>query len=466
MDRQETAAPRFLLAAERSGAGKTTVFCALLSLLLEAGIGVRAFKCGPDYIDPMFHRSVLGIPSFNLDSFLSGRNTVRYLLAKHGEGASNARICALEGVMGYYDGLGGTSDRASAYEIARWTDTPVILLVDAAGRSLSSLASVLGFLKFRKDSRIAGVIFNRLSPMLYPALKKETEEKLGIRALGYVPVLKEFTLESRHLGLVRPEEIGDFKEQVKRLSDAVRSGIDLKGICELASGASPLSYRRPGIRKITDGPVIAVARDPAFCFYYQDNLELLEEMGAKLVFFSPMRDREVPAQADGLYLGGGYPELYGRELSENVPMLESVAAALRDGMPCIAECGGYLYLKQSIADPDGVFWPVAGVLPGESRDAGRLSRFGYALMTAEKDGMFGGLKKAVPVHEFHHWDSAENGDAFHVKKPVGSREWDCGFMTETMYAGFPHLYFYGNMEIPRLFLKKAAERKRQRKERT
>lgn len=450
--------PRFMVAAEKSGQGKTLITCALLELLKEQH-RVSAFKCGPDYIDPMFHRRVAGVPSYNLDSFFSSREELIQLLGLHG---GPDRLGVIEGVMGYYDGLGGSTDRASSYEVAERTHTPVILVADAQGRSFSTLAAVRGFLNFRPDSHIKGVLFNRLSPMLYPALKRAAEEELGIRAVGFVPPLgEEFRLKSRHLGLLRPEEIPGFREEIHRLAKALRPGIDLEAILSIAKEAEPLPARRrrlPQIRKENgEKPVIAVAMDEAFCFYYQDNLETLEAMNAELRFFSPIHDEKVPGEADGLYLGGGYPELYGKELSENASMRASVRELLAQGMPCIAECGGYLYLKQELADADGISWPMCGVLPGGSRDSGRLSRFGYGIMTAMGDSVLGSVGTSVPAHEFHHWDSPENGDCFSFKKPVGTREWSCGYGTESLYAGFPHLYFYGHEPVR--FLELAARRR-------
>ena len=278
----QTSCPRLLLAGTNSGCGKTTVTCAVLQALVNRGLSVAAAKCGPDYIDPMFHSRIIGAKSSNLDPFFFDENTLRFLLAQN---ASGCDVTVIEGVMGYYDGLGGSTDRASSYEVAERTHTPVILVADGQGRSFSTLAAVRGFLNFRPDSHIKGVLFNRLSPMLYPALKRAAEEELGIRAVGFVPPLgEEFRLKSRHLGLLRPEEIPGFREEIHRLAETLRPGIDLEAILSIAKEAEPLPARRrslPQIRKENgEKPVIAVAMDEAFCFYYQDNLETLEAMNA------------------------------------------------------------------------------------------------------------------------------------------------------------------------------------------
>lgn len=497
-ERIQAELPRFLIAAEKSGQGKTMLTCALLSLLKDRGMEVQAFKCGPDYIDPMFHRQVLGVPSRNLDSFFSTENQLCGIMGRCGTAGQHesmgccgitrcqdermadggapeqagsperhgGKIAVVEGVMGYYDGLGGTSDAASTYEAARLTKTPVILIADASGRSLSVLAAIKGFLSYRPDSQIRGILFNRLSPMLYPALKETAERELNIPVVGYVPVLSDFTLESRHLGLIMPREIPEFRKKVQTLAGKIRPGIDLDAILSIADAAPPLSWTPepiPAVKtKRGDAPVIAVAMDEAFCFYYQENFDVLAAMGGRLTFFSPLHDTAVPSEADALYLGGGYPELFGRELSENRSMRESIKRAVENHMPCIAECGGFLYLKERLEDGAGTSWPMCGVLPGGSRNAGRLTRFGYGTMTAETDGVLGPAGCRFPAHEFHHWDGEENGDAFLFQKPVGRRTWSCGYTTKTLYAGFPHLYFYGHYPVD--FLERAAGFREEREE--
>lgn len=456
--------PRIMIAAEKSGGGKTLFTCALLSLLKEKIREVRAFKCGPDYIDPMFHRTVLEIPSRNLDSFFADGDTLRYLLGREVlemEKFPESRIAVLEGVMGFYDGLGGVSERSSAWEVADLTDTPVILLVDMKGRSLSALASINGFLDYKEKSHVTGVVFNRLSPMLYPGLKERAERELGIRVFGYVPELKDLTLESRHLGLVMPEEIPGIRERLDLIKEKVRAGINLDGIIEEAGRAAEIEVKLPEAAgwslsdRIPKKTVVAVAKDEAFCFYYEDNLDLLKKLGAEIQYFSPINDRNLPEGTCAVYLGGGYPELHAKALSENISMRNAIRQAEAEEMPCIAECGGYLYLKDSIADPDGVEWPMAGVLPGGSRDTGKLGRFGYITVTSKKEGLLGPAGTEFRAHEFHHWDSEENGTDFAAKKPVGTRGWDCGYTTESFYAGFPHLYFYSNVKMAANFIRYA-----------
>ena len=362
--------PRILLTAGASGSGKTLITCGLLEAFRRSGKKVTAFKCGPDYIDPMFHTRVLEMKSRNLDTFFADRETVRYLLAKNGRGSD---LAVLEGVMGYYDGVGGISTRAGAYDLAQTTDTPAVLLVNSRGMSLSLIAYIKGFLEYKKDSGIRGVIFNRMSSMLYPRMKKLTEEELGIPCYGYVPELGESFLKSRHLGLVLPDEVPDLKRHVERLAGVLEESLDLEGLLQLAKTAPDLSDGRPGeaeaVLKKGPWPVkIAVAKDEAFCFHYEDNLEFLRELGAVLTEFSPIHDKTLPEEADGLILPGGYPELYAEVLSKNESMRRSIREALAKGLPCQAECGGFLYLQKELKDWKGrsgrwrAFFPGADLI--------------------------------------------------------------------------------------------------------
>ena len=448
--------PRILLTAPASGSGKTLITCGILQALVNRGMKVASFKCGPDYIDPMFHGRVIGTRSRNLDTFFTDTETTRYLFA---ENASDCDIAVTEGVMGYYDGLGGIRTEGSTYDVAAALAIPAVLIVSCRGASLSILAMIKGFLEYRPDSRIKAVILNQISPMIYGQLKPLMEEELGVKVLGYVPKLTDLNLESRHLGLVLPGEIEALKEKLNRLAAVLEETLDLDAFCALAEDTEELTIQVPEI-PVLEAPKkmrLAVAADDAFCFTYQDNLKLLETMGAELVFFSPLQDKKLPEEVDGMILSGGYPELHAKTLSENHSMREAIRKAIEDGMPCIAECGGFLYLHRELEGQDGVFYPMAGVLDAKAYRTDRLGRFGYITLTAEEDQLLGKAGMEIRGHEFHYWDSEQCGNSFHAKKPVGKREWDCVNSSKSLYAGFPHLFFWSNPEAAYEFLKKCEE---------
>lgn len=445
--------PRIMLAAPKSGSGKTLLTCGLLEVLRRRGLNPIACKCGPDYIDPMFHRYVLGIPGRNLDSFFLPTEGVRKVLVDAVR-EEQAGIAVLEGVMGYYDGLGGTETSASSWEIAEITDTPAILVLDCKGASLSAAAMASGFLHFRKKSHIAGVILNRVSSMYYERLAAAVEEASGLPVLGYLPESEEYRMESRHLGLFLPGEIDRLRERIGRLADQMEKSIAVERVLEVA-GMLPLrienkekekaeneSMEAEGIakfpacqeQKVTSRVRIGVARDEAFCFYYQENLHLLEQMGAELVYFSPLRDKKIPDRVDGLLFGGGYPENYARELAKNAAMRESIRRSIAAGMPFLAECGGFLYLHRTLEGSDGKHWEMAGVYPFDAYRTNRLRRFGYVrLLTSSGQEIHG--------HEFHYWESEDPGTDWEAVKPTGNRSWRCIHEKGGQIGGFPHLYY-------------------------
>lgn len=445
----ESVIPRIVLAGTNSGCGKTTVTCAVLQALVNRGLNVGAFKCGPDYIDPMFHSRIIGAKSANLDLHFFSNNTLKYLLAKN---AADRDVGIIEGVMGYYDGMGLTTTKGSTYEVAKVTESPVVLVVGAKGASLSVLATIQGFLTLYPDNNIKGVILNQCTAMTYAALAKEIRERFEIRTLGFLPKMPECELESRHLGLVTAAEVEGLKEKMQAMAVQAEKTIDLDGLLELARKAVPVTCEKVELPR--QEPVrIAVARDKAFCFYYEDSLDALREMGAELVSFSPLEDEKLPENIQGLYLGGGYPELYTKELSGNGSMLESVGAALEKGIPCIAECGGFMYLTQTVG---GV--PMAGALPGECYDNGKLTRFGYVTLRAKHDNLLCKAGEEISAHEFHHWDCTKPGDCFTATKANG-RSWDCCIATDTLYAGYPHFHFYSNLTFAENFYKACIKEK-------
>ena len=443
--------PRILLAAGASGSGKTLLTCGLLQALVNRKMKVASFKCGPDYIDPMFHSRVIGTKSRNLDTFFTDAETTRYLLGKN---AADCDIAVMEGVMGYYDGVGGISTKASAYDLADTTDTPVILVVNSRGMSISLAAYIKGFMEYKENSHIKGVIFNQMSPMLYPRMKELLEKELNIKVLGYVPKMDDCVIESRHLGLVLPDEIPELKENLHRLAEVLEKTLDIDAILQLAESARELSAKEPRIDFCLKHPLrIGVADDEAFCFFYEDNFRLLRKMGAELVHFSPIRDKKLPAGLDGLLLYGGYPELNGKELEKNTSMREEIQKALSGGMPCMAECGGFMYLHEEMEAMDKKFYHMAGVLPGRAYRTPRLNRFGYVTLIQNHSVLGCETLGEIPAHEFHYFDSENCGKAFHAAKPESMRNWECIHGTETMLAGFPHLYYYGNPKVAEAFLK-------------
>ena len=445
--------PRIMLAAPKSGSGKTLLTCGLLEVLRRRGLNPIACKCGPDYIDPMFHRYVLGIPGRNLDSFFLPAEGVREVLVDVVR-EEQAGIAVLEGVMGYYDGLGGTETSASSWEIAEITDTPAILVLDCKGASLSAAAMASGFLHFREKSHIAGVILNRVSSMYYERLAAAVEEASRLPVLGYLPESEEYHMESRHLGLFLPGEIDRLRERIGRLADQMEKSIAVERVLEVA-GMLPLrienkekekaeneSMEAESIakfpacqeQKVTSRVRIGVARDEAFCFYYQENFRLLEQMGAELVYFSPLRDKKIPDRVDGLLFGGGYPENYARELAKNAAMRESIRRSIAAGMPFLAECGGFLYLHRTLEGSDGKHWEMAGVYPFDAYRTNRLRRFGYVrLLTSSGQEIHG--------HEFHYWESEDPGTDWEAVKPTGNRSWRCIHEKGGQIGGFPHLYY-------------------------
>ena len=444
--------PRILLAAPKSGSGKTLLTCALLQHLKQDGKNVKAFKCGPDYIDPMFHRTVLGVDSENLDTWFSGEAGTRSAFAEAAEGA---QIAVMEGVMGLYDGLGGVQEEGSAYHLAKVTKTPILLVADARGMGRSVLPMLKGFLDYDTEGLIRGILLNRMTEGLFQTLRPLFERELSVPVIGYFPNRKDIRIESRHLGLMLPEEITDLRRHLKNAAAQLQETGNIGEILRIAVEAEALPVpkketeeKTAGSAGETDGsptdrrkqPVLAVARDAAFCFYYAANLRLLEQLGAKIRYFSPLADARLPEDADGILLGGGYPELYARQLSKNESMRASVRAAIAGGMPSLAECGGFLYLHETLEDMEGRPWPMAGVIPAAAANTGKLSRFGYVELH-EKAPCFLPEGSKIKAHEFHYYDSTDNGNACTAVKPVSGKSWECVQEGANRFWGFAHLYY-------------------------
>ena len=460
----------FMIAATGSGCGKTLITCTLLELLKKRGLSVRAFKCGPDYIDPMFHRDVLGIPSKNLDLFFTDKKKTQELFLED----NDSDVSVVEGVMGLYDGISPVSDEASSYDLACALDIPIILVVDAKGMGRSLLALIRGFLEMDREKRIKGIFLNRISTPYYNVIKEVLQDELNVQVVGHLPQQKEAVFESRYLGLKLPHELEDRRQKVEKLAAELEKTIDLEKIEEISlydlytearalalaeRHTEALAERNTEARALahternTESPVrIAIARDEAFCFYYEDNLRYLQRAGAELIGFSPCHDTELPQNISGIILGGGYPELYAEQLSSNISMLNAIKAAFDRGIPSLAECGGFMYLHEGIRTEDGRLYPMAGVIKGCCEYTGRLVRFGY-LEIREKNLHF--LSPENPVirgHEFHYFDSDNNGTDCNSQKPVSGRSWESSHVTDSHWWGFAHLYYPSNPDFPKRFI--------------
>lgn len=433
---------RVLIAGTHSGCGKTTVTTGLLYALSRRGVDVSAFKCGPDYIDPMFHRKAIGIPSYNLDAYFLNDLQLRQHLS-----ANSGKISIIEGVMGYYDGI-GIDGAASTFHIATATNTPVILVINARGMYTSAGALMHGFLNYRENSSIRGVIFNGISSGMYKCLA-ELAEQAGVTPVGFLPYSDDIHISSRHLGLITADELSDLHRHLARLGDMVEQYIDIDKILQMADTAPELdSY---SVSPVSIGRIpIAVAQDKAFCFMYRENIQLMEAMGADIFPFSPLDDTCLPHGICGLYLCGGYPELYADQLSQNKPMLCSISHAITGGLPTIAECGGFLYLHDFLDDN-----PMAGVIHGRAHRTDSLQRFGYATLTAKRDNLLCRADDSIPAHEFHYYESSTPGCGFTATKASNGAEYSCVHCSDTMYAGFPHLYLPANPAFAESFIRKA-----------
>lgn len=441
---------RIMIAAPQSGSGKTLITCALLQALKEKKYYLESFKCGPDYIDPMFHKTVLGISSRNLDPFFTEDSITRMLLAK---GQDSRDLAVIEGVMGLYDGLGGIREEASSYALAKATNTPIILTVNARGMGRSLLALLSGFLQYDTAHLIKGVILNQTPSSFASVLAKEIEETFHIPVVASFPVRDDVRIESRHLGLVMPYELEDIQSRLKIASQVLCENANIEQILEIAKSAPQLEYdvKSDIKQKLTEKTIrIGVARDEAFCFYYEDNLDLLKSLGAKLIFFSPLHDDTLPKDLDGILFGGGYPELYLKELEENESMRNSVKSAIENKMPSLAECGGFMYLHDTIFDSEKKPYKMAGVIHACCMKKERLVRFGYLTLNSKTDSF---LQKGETIrgHEFHYYDSEDNGECAIAKKPVGTRSWECVHAGSDHWWGFAHLSYYSNPKFAEKF---------------
>ncbi len=436
---------KIMIAGTHSGCGKTTVTCALLQMLVNRNLSVQSFKCGCDYIDPIFHSRIIGVKSHNLDNFFCDKKTINHILAdnKYDYGI-------IEGVMGFYDGVG---ESFSSFILAVQTDTPVILVIDCKGMSNSIGAIMKGFLEFRRYNHIVGFIFNRLPESLVSQAQQLCQE-LHTEYFGYLPYNKEITLQSRHLGLSTDLDINSLKKKMNILSSIAEKYLEIDKLLQYCHKMTFSTFSDDKLsvnRKLR----IAVSDDEAFCFLYQDNIDFLKKCGCEIIRFSPLHDSKLPENIDGLILTGGYPELYAELLSKNTAMLDSIREKiLDDKIPTIAECGGFMYLHEFLQSDKGEYYPMVGIISGKCFQTKKLQNFGYAKLYAQKDNLLCKKGDYLKIHEFHYWNSTNIGNDFRAVKVSNQKEYTCVHADDNLYAGYPHLYFYGNKEAIQNFLKR------------
>ena len=442
---------RLVIAGTHSGSGKTTVTAGLLAALRKKGLKVQPFKVGPDYIDTGYHAVAAGRMSYNLDFWMMPSLNIRQLFAHGMEGMDFGII---EGVMGLYDGVGSTPEGSTA-AIARLLKAPVILIIDAAGMSTSAAAQVLGYKSFDRDLRLAGVIVNNVgSEHHYKLVKEAIQAYTGVPALGFLPRDKSVALPSRHLGLLPAEEMERHAEIIDRSAGLVQEWIDLDQIINLGSTAEPLPPVSPLTFERGKPVKIAVARDQSFSFYYRGTLEILETQGAEFQLFSPLLDNRLPENIDGLYLGGGFPEIFAGKLAANRGLLEDIGRRLKEGLPCYAECGGFMYLTEYITVKNGEKHSMVGFFDGHTIMTDRLQRFGYVEIEFTGENVLGKVGQKARGHEFHHSlvEGITYPTTYLIKSAFSGSHWNCGYRRANTLAAYTHIDFWGYPDLARHFL--------------
>lgn len=452
--------PRIILAGTGSGSGKTTVTMGIAAALTARGLAVQPFKTGPDYIDPGFHSAAAGRPCRNLDTMLLPRGRLLELFSRS---ASTADIAVIEGVMGLFDGAGALDERGSTAHLAKYLAAPVVLVVNGKAMARSAAALVAGFSRFDRRVPVKAVIFNNLgSEGHYRILREAVEAETGIPVLGYLPRCESIALPERHLGLTPAAEhrmLGELTERARRLTE---EHIDLDRLVSLAGAAPDLPAFRPSL--FSSPPAararIAVAMDEAFHFYYRDNLDILEHLGAEFLPFSPLNDRELPAGTEGIYIGGGFPEEFAAALGENSSLREAIRTAAEEDLPVLAECGGLMYLAERLEDRQGAVHPMVGVFPGITRMGKRLQALGYCTGRLERSVLPGVKGAALKGHLFHWslYDSEGNDHLLSLRLEKNGKVFRDGPAVKNAFASYLHLHFGTNPAPAKRFLRTAARR--------
>lgn len=458
---------RIVIAGTGSGVGKTTITIGLMAALRKSGLTVQGFKCGPDYIDPTYHSAVTGRLSRNLDTWMTSRDVMTEIFLRSSQ---EADISVIEGVMGLYDGKDPLSNAGSTAEIAMMLEAPVILIVNVQSMARSAAAVVMGYQKLDERVRIAGVIVNRCgSAGHYELVKAAVEQECGIPVVGWLQRDDSLAIPERHLGLVPAIERGELAPFFDHACGLAEKGIDLNRIVSLAGEAPELQWpeqrlfeHKPSSRG--RGPAIAVARDAAFHFYYPENLELLELRGAELRFYSPLAGQTVPEDADGVYIGGGFPEEFAARLAADESAKADLRTRAAEGLPIFAECGGYMYLSRSITDREGKVHAMAGIIPADVVMQKKLAALGYREATALEDCLLLNKGETIRGHEFHYSKIIpEQEDYPHAYETKGLRGTGRdGYAQANVMAGYTHLHFASNPNAAERFIAQCSEYRRKK----
>jgi cobyrinic acid a,c-diamide synthase len=448
-----TQIPRVLIAAPSSGSGKTTITAGIMAALSER-YRVQGFKVGPDYIDPGYHTAATGRISRNLDTWMVDQEQVKNIFARAG---SDADVCVIEGVMGLFDGYDGLTERGSTAEVAKLLSAPVILVIDAGKMARSAAAIALGFRDFDSDLNVAGVIVNNVGSETHARWVTEAIEAIGINVIGCMPRAEELNVPERHLGLfMAGERESATTAFIHEAAEIANRHVDMEKIFLLAKSATEIQLNTKDTKVTKEKSIeIAVARDEAFCFYYEDNLDLLREHGAEVVFFSPLHDEHLPPNISGIYLGGGYPELYAKQLADNKSLREELRGKILAGLPTYAECGGLMTLTEYFVDKSGIEYPMLGILSGFTRLTHEL-KMGYREVSALEPNLMLDKDEKARGHEFHYseWIKPEGSDAFAyaIQSRMGGEAKSEGFAKKNLLASYVHLHFASNPNLAQNFV--------------
>ncbi|KGF12741.1 cobyrinic acid a,c-diamide synthase [Peptostreptococcus sp. MV1] len=446
---------KIVIAGTGSGVGKTTISLGIMKALVNRGKSVQPFKVGPDYIDPSYHKYVTGRPSRNLDSYMLDEDQVKYV---YSQASKSTDISIIEGVMGLYDGLGIDINKHSTSQIAKTLKAPLILVLDAKAMGASAAAMVLGYKQLDKNVDIVGVIANNVrTKRHYEIVKASIEKYCSLEVLGYLPPDDEISLESRQLGLVPSQEMENLDKKIDRIGQLVEEYVDVDRIIELSESEAVTSsfelsmfVEDPDVLDLARDKRMAVAYDKAFNFYYPSNIELLKSIGVQLKFFSPLEDESVP-DADIIYIGGGFPEVFAGQLEANKSMRESLYRAYEANKPIYAECGGLMYLGEDLLDLEGNSFQMVGAIKGHSKMEKSLKRFGYCQATAKEDNLIAYRGQQICGHEFHHSSFHSDLDtAFDIEKIVNGQvidRWEGGYFSKNTLASYLHIHFYNNLSL-------------------